>query len=205
MWTGVTPQIIEDAADKAISEGSVVLRKGAGRLIEEVLKRRGRVVVLSVGWSGRFIRACLRTAVGMEAEAVGIRANEIEEDGKLSRYFGAEEDGIWTCGDKVRVLNEFVGVAEEVKMVYVGDSVTDLGCLTCVDVGICMRGEVEGSEQKELCETLKRSRIECKWILERKASEKGSDFAKDNACLWWAKDFHEICEGLFCMGGELVD
>ena len=200
VWMGVTPQIIEDAAEKAVRERRVVLREGTGRVIEEVMKRGGRVVVLSVGWSGQFIRRCLRTTVGVEAEGVEIRANEIEEDGKLSRYFGAEEGGIWTCGDKARLLDEVGGRTKEVRTVYVGDSVTDLECLTCVDIGVCMTDKVEGREQKELCETLQRLRIKCTWILERKASEKGSGVAKDDVCLWWAKDFHEICEGLFLDG-----
>ena len=189
---GVTPQVIEDTAVRAVGEGSVVLRPGAGRIIEEVLKVEGRVVVLSVGWSARFINACLQTALGREADAVELRANEIE-DGKLSRYFGAEDGGIWTCGDKARVLKEGLRGAEARRTVYVGDSVTDLECLTNADVGICMRGEVGGSEQKELCRTLERLRIECRWILERKAGENGNAVA-EKVGLWWAKDFDEICE-----------
>lgn len=193
VWRGVTRQIIEDAAEKAIREGSVALREGAEMLIEEVLKRRGRVVVLSVGWSGRFICGCIRTAFGKKAETVEVRANEIEEDGKLSRYFRAEEGGIWTCGDKARMLKEVVQEAEEVKTVYVGDSVTDLQCLTSVDVGICMWDDSDGSEQRELRRTLERLGVECRWIKNSKASQKRNGVAEEQTGLWWAHDFHEIC------------
>ena len=193
VWRGVTWQIVEDAAEKAIREGSVVLREGAERLIEEVLKRRGRVVVLSVAWSGRFISGCLRTAFGKKAEAVEVRANEIEEHGKLSRYFRAEGNGIWTCGDKARVLKEVVHEAKEVKTIYVGDSVTDLQCLTSVDVGISMGDESNGSELRELRRTLERLGVECQWVENSKASQDRSGVAKEQTGLWWADDFHDIC------------
>ena len=108
VWRGVTPLVIEDAAVKTVREGTVVLRHGAGRIIEDVMMEKGRVVVLSVGWSARFISTVLRTALGKESKAIEVRANEIEEDGKLSRYFGAREGGIRTCGNKARVLREIL-------------------------------------------------------------------------------------------------
>ena len=203
VWRGVSPQVIDDAAGEAIRGRSVVLREGAERVIQQGLNGRGRVVVLSVGWSAQFIRGCLLAAMGKEAEAVEIKANEIVEDRKLNRYFGAERGGIWTCADKARVLKEVVGKAKakakakEVRTVYVGDSVTDLECVTSVDVGICMRGEVEGTEQKELHGTLKRLAIECRWIVERKAGEQETGVWEDKVVLWWARDFHDICEGEF--------
>ena len=80
------------------------------------------------------------------------------------------------------------------RTVYTGDSLTDLECLTSVDVGICIRGEVDGSEQKELRRTSERLGIECRSVLERKAGENGSE---GKVRLWWAKDFNEICEAGF--------
>ena len=193
VWREVTPQIIENVAEEAIRDGNVVLRPGARRLIQEVLKEKGRIVVVSVGWSRRFIHKCLRVAFGEESSAVEVKANEIGEDGKLDRYFEAEGSGIWTSGDKARLLKEVVGDAKDVKTIYVGDSVTDLQCLTLVDVGICIRGEGEGSEQRELLGTLDRLGIECRWVLEYKGIKKGSTH-NEEAGLWWAKDFQEICE-----------
>ena len=185
--------MIEGAAEKAIREGSVVLRPGAGRIVEEVLKSGGKVVVLSIGWSAWFISCCLRAGLGKEAKVVEVRANEIREDGNLNRYFGVDGGGIWTCGDKMRVLSEVIQDEKGMRTVYVGDSVTDLECLTRVNVGICMRGGETGSEQNSLCRTLERLKIECRCFLERKAGDKGNAVAEEVA-LWWAKDFDEIYE-----------
>jgi len=71
------------------------------------------------------------------------------------------------------------------RVVYVGDSDTDLECLLAADLGICIRDEPMGSTQAALAETLERLQISTKAI---------SDLAIDaeEHVIYWAKDFEEI-------------
>lgn len=71
------------------------------------------------------------------------------------------------------------------RVVYVGDSDTDLECLLAADLGICIRDEPIGSTQAALAETLERLQISTKAI---------SDLAIDTEehVIYWAKDFEEI-------------
>lgn len=60
--------------------------------------------------------------VRVRVRDVEVRANEIEADGsgRLDRAFGAAEGGIWTAGDKVRVMEEVVGKVTAVAAAAVG-------------------------------------------------------------------------------------
>ncbi|KAL9578884.1 MAG: hypothetical protein Q9212_005431 [Teloschistes hypoglaucus] len=124
-------------AEAAVMGGQVRMREGWARVMGMARRtgeeaRGGKVGVVSVGWSGEFIRGCLRSASaellttshggGQEREEgsgvnigdIVVRANEIlgGVEGKMSRYF--EEDGrggkggIWTARDKRRVMMEML-------------------------------------------------------------------------------------------------
>lgn len=155
-----------------------------------------------------------------------IVANEIEglddvegSQGMLSRCFdGGEGGGIWTAGDKGRVLRRLVAQdhgeeekggneRERARTVYVGDSVTDLECLMLVDVGICIRDEPLQSGQEALRETLERIGVECRWIGEMEhrhvgQSDRGLESGSGGGMkgLWWARDFEEIRESALFRG-----
>lgn len=184
---------------------------------EDMYEREGvYVTIISVNWSSMFIKWFLDAAMRERyldiSEQLIVRANEIHKNGcgKLERYFdernryfdegnrySVEKDrGIWTAGDKARVLE---GQLAETggndggprTAVYVGDSTTDLACLLRVDVGICVRDEPLTSEQKSLAETLDRLGIPCRWIGEFRLDDlRGTGTPR----LWWARDFTEIAE-----------
>ena len=211
------------------------MRAGWERCVAGVLKGgkgRGRVGVVSVGWSREWIAGVMRGARReerlSEAEVgqVEIVANEIvgldEEggsgEGRVERRWGEEEEeggGIWTAGDKGRVGREVFGVGVGGRgdgdrlSVYVGDSVTDLEVLLAVDVGVCMRGE-EGEEVgRELMGVLEWVGVECRWIGEWGLNGgvgrvEGEGEGERKKGLWWARDFEEVWRcGLFgCEKGE---
>lgn len=204
---------VRRGAEPAVSEGKVRLRKGWKSLIMEVLRRGGRVDVVSVTWSGTFVTTCLRSvAEGIEEpieitnQGAGVWANEIRggNEGRMDRYFendGKEgKGGIWTAGDKMRVMNELTALEIEGEItVYVGDSTTDLQCLLSADVGVCIRnaGETSG-EQRELEQTLRTLGVGCQWIgrmnpddLNPKPRQDASEIGNR---LWWATNFDEICQ-----------
>ncbi|KAL8683430.1 MAG: hypothetical protein Q9186_000583 [Xanthomendoza sp. 1 TL-2023] len=222
VFRGVTKTHVDSAARKAVREGDVAMRRGWQRIVESVMMSKGKVAVVSVGWSGDFIRGCLRTAYEQSYEGGGkgaripskiddvdICANEIlgGQEGKMTRHFPessmAGDGGIWTAKDKEMVMAEVLSKCaqgSEAKVVYVGDSPTDLACLLGADVGICIRNEGSTTaEQKLLDMTLNRIGVKSEWIgvmrldgLEGKLRRNDTQIQEEHGKLWWAKDFEEI-------------
>ncbi len=210
LFRGVGARDVERAAARAVEGGGVVLRDGVEGLLGRVLGSGGggggAVCVVSVAWSRRFVRGVLEGWArregwgggggGWVVGGVEVRANEIEGGG-LDRVFGAA-GGIWTAGDKVRVMRDVVEAAaagdgggdeSESRTIYIGDSTTDLACLLEADVGICIRDEAMTGEQRELQGTLKRVGVECLHV----GRFRDGDVEDGGKRLWWARDFEEVC------------
>ncbi len=220
LFRGVGARDVEAAAARAVEGGGVGLRAGVEGLLGRVLRSGGgggggggggTVCVVSVAWSRRFIYGVLEGWARREGWGGGgggwvvgdveVRANEIEGGG-LDRVFGAA-GGIWTAGDKVRVMRDVVeaaatvaaaaaagGVESASRTIYIGDSTTDLACLLEADVGICIRDEAMTEEQRELQGTLKRVGVECLHV----GRFKDGDVEDGGKRLWWARDFEEVCQ-----------
>ncbi len=207
---------IETAAADVVESRSITLRNGWARLVEIVQSSQctGKVGIVSVAWSRRFIFHVLALYERMEGGAdvhagdVEIRANEIKGDasGRLERCLGNGR-GIWTAGDKVEVMDGLVdafmvmdsgrvdgGVDRQPMVIFVGDSTTDLACLLKAEVGICVRDKPLGEEQRGLEETLERIGVACLHVGEfvKLGRDVGGMGGRNR--LWWAKDFHEVCE-----------
>ena len=218
---------VDAAADEAVERRKFVLRRGWGKMIESVQQRNGRTGIISVAWSAHFISTALAISAttppakgtAIKLDEVVIRANEILADGsgRLDRYFWSEDRGIWTGDGKVRVMDEMVdsfiesegeGEGAKPRVVYVGDSPTDLGCLMNADVGVCVRDGDGGltGEQEALREVLGRVGVGCvhvrefrKWNIGEESRgrigqgvEEGEN--EGQRTLWWARDFEEVCE-----------
>ena len=202
---------IDVAAAACWDRESVTLPSGWRRMVESVL-RRGKVGIVSVAWSRRFIEQVLREAdraaggEGGVGDEVAVVANDISGDGSggLDRWFGGKR--VWSAADKGAVMGEFVGefasrsdgsgVGERPVVVYIGDSVTDLMCLVQADIGICIRDEVLTGEQEALREVLVRVGVECFSIKEFSRGLDGLDGGGRR--LWSAMDFEEVFEsGVF--------
>ncbi|KAL8722075.1 MAG: hypothetical protein Q9225_001362 [Loekoesia sp. 1 TL-2023] len=220
IFRGVEKEDVRRAAENVIKEHKVVFRRGWDTLMRAAMQAAGNVGIVSVGWSGEFIRGCLRATIGeklaamekaegkrVDVESMDIRANQIlgGQQGRISRYFeeGGKKGtgGIWTARDKRKVVQEIVGEeprGSEQTLVFVGDSTTDLECLLSADIGICIRNEGEMTgEQMELERTLRRIGVACRWIGEMKPGDVESS-SKSNEQgiyddLWWASNFDEIC------------
>jgi len=74
---------------------------------------------------------------------------------------------------------------KQTRLVYVGDSDTDMECLLAADVGICIRDEPLTSAQTALSSTLERLQV---------ATEHVGQLGKEvqGFRIWWARDFEEI-------------
>lgn len=200
-FKGVTTHDVECTARTAVEEGRIRLRNGWQRLVTS----DSDVSVLSVNWSRTFIRAVLQAGanqvagqsqcqLGKAIAKLDIHANEISNLERMNGSDGVIEGSIRTSADKMRVFKEIAGRTDHSssegspRVVYIGDSNTDLECLVEAEIGICMRDKPMRSGQKELAETLERLEIDVKPLnaIDDEPEE------KDSRTLFWASDFKDM-------------
>ena len=107
-------------------------------------------------------------------------ANEIAfPDGRIEgpRELGGEP--LVSAGDKLRAMRSLrAGTRERARVVYFGDSTTDLACLLEADLGVVMAGDADSG----LLRTMRRIGLEVPHVGECAAESR----------LVWARDFDEV-------------
>jgi hypothetical protein len=217
IFRGVKEEDVVKAGTDAITNGKIEMRSGWMGLLfhgldvqsAEARSSRVELSLLSVNWSGLFIRSCLLRlvaadgSVGLQLDPritminnLRIQANEIHE--------GAPRHGpeIRTSNDKLSSLRELrstlVGLKSQVSqegiqsplLIYVGDSATDFDALLFADIGICVRDEPTGSSQKELAETFERVGISIKPLEELRWHSAATK--QDQTTVWWTRDLNQV-------------
>ncbi|KAK3298856.1 uncharacterized protein B0H64DRAFT_454487 [Chaetomium fimeti] len=126
-------------------EVGVRVRKGFGELLERYGDggKGWDAAVVSVNWSGAFIKGAVEAGSGGR----GIKrvvSNEIGfPDGMVEGPPELGKKPLTTAGDKLRAMESLkTGLAEE-RVVYFGDSATDLACLVGADLGVIMADDGE--------------------------------------------------------------
>ena len=163
----------------------MTIRKGFGEFVQRMGKERGwDVAVVSVNWSGEFIRGVV--GVGCEEDAQGVVetvvSNSIAWPG--GRIQGPSELGtepLVTAGDKLRAMESLTARLGEEKVVYLGDSTTDLACLVAADLGVVMADDAES----KLLRALKRIGFDVSHV---------SEPWEDGRRLVWARDYDEVLQ-----------
>ncbi|KAK4154649.1 hypothetical protein C8A00DRAFT_14239 [Chaetomidium leptoderma] len=171
-------------------EGAVRVRRGFGEFVGRmggVDNNKGGgwdVAVVSVNWSGEFIRGVVEAGCGggrieagesvrrVVANAVGVSDGLVEGP----RELGGEP--LVTAGDKLRAMKWLKEGMEEERVVYFGDSTTDLACLVEADFGVVMADDADS----KLLKTLKRVGFEVPHVGDGEVKGK----------LVWARDFDEV-------------
>ncbi|KAH5740010.1 hypothetical protein HBI20_008470 [Parastagonospora nodorum] len=187
IFEGVTREVLEEGAERAVRGGEVRARDGCVDFMRSILaSKEDKMDVLSVNWSRCFIASCLKSA-GIEVSHLTILANELEgiEQGRPSTGRISPEGSmkIVSSGDKLRYLEQ-MRQQGNARIVYVGDSWPDIECLLAADVAICIRDEPMGSSQRKLAEALERLEVACPRILDHDGSTQSQ--------VVWVKDFSEI-------------
>ncbi|KAK1833816.1 hypothetical protein QBC39DRAFT_389751 [Podospora conica] len=170
---------------EAVRSGEVKVRGGFGGFVGEVLGRGADVGVVSVNWSGEWVRGVVEAAGGGEGVDVrmvnGIRGPE----GVIEGPEGFEGTLV-TVGDKLAAARKLVGEWREAHgkerlggWVYFGDSATDLGCLLEATLGVVM---ADGPESSSLLKTLGRIGFDVPHV--------GSYVGQPG--LVWARDYEEV-------------
>ncbi|KAJ4290129.1 hypothetical protein N0V88_006636 [Collariella sp. IMI 366227] len=115
---------------EAGSDGIVLLRKGFSGFLERMTGREDwDVAVVSVNWSSEFIRGVLEEGSGCAEKVEKVVANDIVfPPGEVK---GPEELGkapLVVASDKLRAMKSLKEGLHEQRVVYFGDSPTDLAC-----------------------------------------------------------------------------
>lgn len=120
-------------------------------------KLQGPVHVISVNWSGEFIRETFRAHNLIPGE---IMANKVYMDelgrgtGKLS---SEDNPGIRTSDDKLQCLKQIMSAQkEDTRSVYCGDSSTDLAALLEADIGLIIGNEATAELLEKFGKEVKR-------------------------------------------------
>jgi 2-hydroxy-3-keto-5-methylthiopentenyl-1-phosphate phosphatase len=191
IFDGVTDDDICTAAQNAIRTNKVELRDGWRDIFAMVAGHSHTVSIVSVNWSGTFIRACLSAALEDKgtADSIAISSNHLQPD-------DPSDPGIRTSADKLDALRKLRDGGKR-PVFYVGDSPTDFDCLLAAEVGFCVRDEPMGSGQAELKESLERvgvqvARLDWDAWDEYQRETAGQGFEKVTKVVWWVADLREV-------------
>ncbi|KAI9172156.1 CTO1 family protein C17G9.12c [Paramyrothecium foliicola] len=165
-----TSQLFEMGAD-AVKSGKIFIRDGFKELVELARRQNWKVAVISVNWSAAFIRGVLQPI------DIPVVANEVSGSGKVEgpAFLGGT---MTNSEDKLRCLEHILESqgGDKTKMLYFGDSTTDMECLLCGGVAI------SADETCSLIKTLRRVGSPVPHI----------EGAPSRAAVSWARDFYEV-------------
>jgi 2-hydroxy-3-keto-5-methylthiopentenyl-1-phosphate phosphatase len=162
-------------------KGAARAREGLAKFVERMGGEEGMwdLAVVSVNWSGRFIKGVLEGSCRAGDKVRRIVANGISwPDGSIQGPDDLGGEPLATAGDKLRAMRSLREGWKEQKVVYFGDSTTDLPCLIEANLGVIMADDVES----KLLKTLRRIGFEAPHVGE----------AGPENSLIWARDFDEV-------------
>ncbi|KAM4059608.1 haloacid dehalogenase-like hydrolase [Hirsutella rhossiliensis] len=171
---------------EAVEARRVAVRDGFADLVELAARRGWRVDVVSVNWSGAFIRGVIHP------HRLAVTANEISPDGHIRGPGGPlGADRITTSPDKLRAVHHLIEAAaaddnnsNTNRVLYFGDSATDMECLLHEDGVVVADGR-----DSALMQVLGRIGVEVPHIGELPPHSRN-----DGVVLSWASDFREVLD-----------
>ncbi|KND90097.1 hypothetical protein TOPH_05191 [Tolypocladium ophioglossoides CBS 100239] len=170
VFAGLKPDDLYQAGVDAARTGRVVLRDGFKEIVELAGQRGWQTDVVSVNWSSAFIRGVLHP------HRIPITANDTSPDGHI---LGPEclHSRLTSSPDKLQALSHVAAGAQD-RVLYFGDSTTDMKCLLDRD-GVV----VAADEESPLLRTLRRAGVEVPHVGRRQRG-------RANIC--WARNFREV-------------
>ena len=177
LFKDLGPAAMRRLGEEAVQNGNVKLRPGFGNIVQAARERGWPVGVVSVNWSADFIRG----AVGdMLREDDAVIANSTREaDGTICGPAALDNELLVCAPDKLRAMRQLLQAS---KVVYFGDSTTDLECLVEAHRGVVMVDD-EGGESS-LLRSLTRLGFEVPHV-------------QANKTIAWARTFGEVIESGF--------
>ncbi|TAQ88881.1 hypothetical protein B7494_g2816 [Chlorociboria aeruginascens] len=187
----------EEAGMNLVRNGNVHIRRGFEEFTQSVMRANGNWGIVSVNFSSCFIRGVLRAGIGNDVDDIQILANYADKDGIL-RGPGSDRSQygsvMATSDSKLAAMKQLLrswNLDASSRVVYIGDSGTDIECLTGIGtVGIVMSEDGESS----LMKTLRRIQIDVLHIEEYRFADM---LSRTKRLLYWARDFGEIIASPF--------
>lgn len=170
LFAGMRPEDLFAMGIDAVRDESVRLRHGFADLMKLAVEKEWRTAVVSVNWSRAFIQGVVHP---FEPEVI---ANEVTFEGHI-RGPGVVGSPLTVSPQKFKAFQQLITRPLE-KVVYFGDSATDLECLL-LRSGVILAAE----ESSALMKTLRRLNIHAPRSRLR---------GKSSLC--WAADFDEVIQ-----------
>lgn len=189
LFKGIESSEWEEFGREVVQDKHVEVRKGFQAFVARILEHGSIWGIVSVNFSSSFIRGVLGASIGNENAPINILANSVTRDGSI---VGPEVGKcvLATSDMKLFAMNELArqwsrpwqqSKEKFDRLVYIGDSGTDIECLTAPNViGIIISEEGDS----DLMKTLKR--------VERAAVPIGEFVGENQIHLYWARNFDEI-------------
>ncbi|EPE29581.1 putative hydrolase [Glarea lozoyensis ATCC 20868] len=195
MFKGISDEIWKTLGRQAVATGEIEVRSGFWKSGGDQMPKRTSAI-LSVNFSRAFIEGVISVhpencfgdfdSIVSNGQLDSAEGNGVVIGPKLddSRNIMATSDGKWNAMNKIRQKWQDQGDAI-MELIYVGDSGTDIECLTDSSViGVIMTPDGGGS----LMDTMNRVGIEVVHISSFKERQ------EMERILYWARDFVEIIE-----------
>ncbi|KAF5023583.1 hypothetical protein F66182_4341 [Fusarium sp. NRRL 66182] len=169
IFAGLDAGTLSQAGADAVREGRIKIRDGFVDMMNLAGERGWGASVISVNWSRAFIRGAL------QPHTLEVIANEPATDGVITgpEFLGGR---MTNMGEKREALRHLVK-EKEGKVVYFGDSTTDMECLLAGGVVISQ------DEESSLLRTLRRVGVSVPHVGEKSGGK-----------IFWARDFREVLE-----------
>ena len=189
LFRGITPADWEGAGRDATEKGDVILRKGFKEFLGKLEQAKSPWGIVSVNFSGSFIRGVIGASAGPRNAKVEVLANELDEKGIVVGPRGISGRVIATSDAKLASMKDLLKSwgdrtsLNTSRVVYIGDSETDIECLLEPGVvGIIMSEDGQSS----LMQTMRRTGVH---VFHVRAYERDEPSGKS---IYWARDFDEI-------------
>ncbi|KAM0196742.1 hypothetical protein ACHAPI_005623 [Fusarium lateritium] len=169
IFTGLDAETLAQAGTDAVKAGRVKIREGFAEIMSLAIERRWSVSVISVNWSRAFLRGAL------SPHKLDVIANEPALDGSITgpEFFS----GRMTNAREKKEALKHITKEKDGKVIYFGDSTTDMECLLAGGVVIA------DNEDSTLLKTLSRIGVDVPHVGEKRASK-----------VSWARDFGEVLD-----------
>ncbi|POR31303.1 Uncharacterized protein TPAR_08503 [Tolypocladium paradoxum] len=177
VFAGLKPEDLYQMGVDAVDNGRVVVRDGFKEIVELAGQRGWQTDVVSVNWSSAFIRGVLHP------HHIPIAANDTSTDGHIHNP-ECLDSRLTTSPDKLKALGH-VAAGTQDRVLYFGDSTTDMECLLHQD-GVVIAAD----EESPLLQTFRRVGVEVPHVGKRQ---------HERANICWARDFRE------CLASEMLE
>ncbi|KAF5674012.1 hypothetical protein FHETE_3072 [Fusarium heterosporum] len=169
IFTGLDAETLSQAGSDAVKAGRIKIRDGFADVISLAKERSWSVSVISVNWSRAFLRGALLP------HTLDVIANEPTLDGSITgpEFFS----GRMTNAREKKEALKHITKEKDGKVLYFGDSTTDMECLLLGGVVIA------DNEESTLLRTLSRIGVDVPHV-----GEKG------NSEVSWARNFREVLD-----------